>query len=277
MQNVSMFMLGLVCLALYNGMVMSISFVKLQKRQNMMEMTDNNNISANESGSIGSQFPPDLFSLEQKRMGAIILHILGVVYMFIGIALICDEFFVPSLDNLSAKLKLSEDVAGATFMAAGGSAPEFFVSLFGIFFARNSIGFGTVVGSAVFNIMFVIGACALLSRKKLKLTWWPLFRDTLFYVVALATLIGFFQGGSIEWYESLVMFLLYILYVLFMSVNKKVEKSLDKVKNKIKRLCHCLRKNIRVNPDPIPFQKQVSANSSTVEVSVLYNSLLVLN
>ncbi|CAK0799176.1 unnamed protein product, partial [Prorocentrum cordatum] len=36
------------------------------------------------------------------------------------------RYFVPSLDVISEKLGLSPDVAGATFMAAGGSAPEFF-------------------------------------------------------------------------------------------------------------------------------------------------------
>lgn len=37
-------------------------------------------------------------------------------------------------------------MAGATFMAAGGSAPEFFTSVFGIFVARDNVGVGTIVG-----------------------------------------------------------------------------------------------------------------------------------
>jgi len=32
------------------------------------------------------------------------------------------------------KLQLSDDVAGATFMAAGSSAPELFTSVIGLFF-----------------------------------------------------------------------------------------------------------------------------------------------
>ena len=39
------------------------------------------------------------------------------------------------------------------------------------------MGFGTIVGSAVFNVLFVIGMCAMLSKETLHLTWWPLARD----------------------------------------------------------------------------------------------------
>jgi len=64
-------------------------------------------------------------------------------------------------------------VAGATLMAAGGSAPELFTSVIGVFVARSDVGIGTIVGSAVFNIVFVIGACSLASARALALSWWP--------------------------------------------------------------------------------------------------------
>ncbi len=56
---------------------------------------------------------------------------------------------------------MDQDVAGATFMAAGSSAPEVFISLIGIFVSESSTGIGAIVGSAVFNILFVIGFCGL--------------------------------------------------------------------------------------------------------------------
>ncbi|ETN76250.1 hypothetical protein NECAME_11817 [Necator americanus] len=93
------------------------------------------------------QFPPDLFTLDQRRHGAILLHLGGLVYMFVALAVVCDEFFVPSLSVLIDVLDISEDVAGATFMAAGGSAPEFFTSVFGVFVAQNNVGIGTIVGT----------------------------------------------------------------------------------------------------------------------------------
>lgn len=64
---------------------------------------------------------------------------------------------MPALDVITDKTGVSDDVAGATFMAAGGSAPELFTSFIGVFLAESNVGFGTIVGSAVFNILFVIG------------------------------------------------------------------------------------------------------------------------
>ena len=203
----------------------------------ILSVADNNtdevdNIT-NETSTDNRQFPTDLFSLEQKRRGAVILHILGVLYMFVALAIVCDEFFIPALEIIAQSLKLSNDVAGATFMAAGGSAPEFFTSVVGVFFARNAVGFGTIVGSAVFNILFVISMCALLAKSVLVLTWWPLFRDSIFYAIALSILIGFFHDGQIEWYESLALFSLYLFYATFMGFNAKVERC---VKDKLRCL-----------------------------------------
>ncbi len=40
----------------------------------------------------------------------VIVYTLSVLYMFLGIAVICDDYFCPSLEVISAKLKLSEQV-----------------------------------------------------------------------------------------------------------------------------------------------------------------------
>lgn len=87
-----------------------------------------------------AQFPTDLFTISERRQGAIILHITGLVYMFVALAIVCDEFFIPALDVITEKLGISEDVAGATFMAAGGSAPELFTSVIGVFISFDDVG-----------------------------------------------------------------------------------------------------------------------------------------
>jgi Ca2+/Na+ antiporter len=40
--------------------------------------------------------------------------------MFWGLALVCEEYFVPALNILCEEANIPDDVAGATFMAAGG-------------------------------------------------------------------------------------------------------------------------------------------------------------
>lgn len=56
---------------------------------------------------------------------------------------------------------MSNDVAGATFMAAATSAPELFVNCIGTFITEGDIGIGTIVGSAVFNILAVAACCGI--------------------------------------------------------------------------------------------------------------------
>ncbi|KAK7912352.1 hypothetical protein WMY93_012563 [Mugilogobius chulae] len=170
------------------------------------------------------EYPVDVFSLEQRRQGWILLHFFGMLYMFVALAIVCDDYFVPALEVIIEKLEISEDVAGATFMAAGGSAPELFTSLIGVFIAHSNIGIGTIVGSAVFNILFVIGMCAIFAQEVLSLTWWPLFRDVSFYFLNLMLLILFFLDNEVQWYESLVLLLGYLAYVVFMKFNAKIEK-----------------------------------------------------
>nr|XP_004658474.1 sodium/potassium/calcium exchanger 2 isoform X1 [Jaculus jaculus] len=190
--------------------------------------------SENSTEHAQGDYPKDIFSLEERRRGAIILHVLGMIYMFIALAIVCDEFFVPSLTVITEKLGISDDVAGATFMAAGGSAPELFTSLIGVFIAHSNVGIGTIVGSAVFNILFVIGMCALFSREILNLTWWPLFRDVSFYIVDLIMLIIFFLDNVIMWWESLLLLTAYFAYVVFMKFNVQVERWVKQMLNRNK-------------------------------------------
>ncbi|NXV48208.1 NCKX1 protein, partial [Uria aalge] len=178
------------------------------------------------------EYPQDLFSVEERRQGWVVLHIFGMMYVFVALAIVCDEYFVPALGVITEKLQISEDVAGATFMAAGGSAPELFTSLIGVFISHSNVGIGTIVGSAVFNILFVIGTCALFSREILHLTWWPLFRDISFYIVDLLMLILFFLDSVIDWWESLLLLTAYAIYVFTMKQNVYLEQWVKEELNK---------------------------------------------
>ncbi|KAI6189598.1 hypothetical protein M3Y97_00025700 [Aphelenchoides bicaudatus] len=174
--------------------------------------------------SSSDTFPTDLFTLDQRRHGAIILHVCGLLYMFLALSIVCDEFFVPSLSVISEILEISDDVAGATFMAAGGSAPEFFTSMFGVFITANNVGVGTIVGSATFNILFVLSFCTFFSKEVLHLTWWPMFRDIVFYMLSLLLLLIFFIDEIVDWHEALVLFGLYVIYGIFMKYNTLIER-----------------------------------------------------
>ncbi|XP_058240601.1 sodium/potassium/calcium exchanger 2-like isoform X8 [Hemibagrus wyckioides] len=222
-----------------------------------------------ESGHQG-EYPEDLFTLEQRRQGAVILHMLGMLYMFIALAIVCDEFFVPALTVITEKLAISDDVAGATFMAAGGSAPELFTSVIGVFISHSNVGIGTIVGSAVFNILFVIGMCAVFSREILNLTWWPLFRDVSFYILDLIMLIVFFLDNTISCWESMALLLAYAAYVLFMKYNAQVEALVKGLMN---------RNQVVEVAEPQPKAKprlQRGGSSASLHNSLMRNSIFQL-
>jgi len=197
------------------------------KQNTTTKLEDEDNCGFQPSDS--ALFPSNTFNDEQLGQGAIVLYIIGVLYMFYALAIICDHFFVPSLEVIIEKFNISQDVAGATLMAAGGSAPELFTSIIGVFIAKSDVGTGTIVGSAVFNVLFVIAACAFASVKALSLTAWPLIRDTTFYSVALGLLVGFFSDAKVYWWEALILFLWYISYVTFMKFNVAAETRFHKI------------------------------------------------
>jgi K+-dependent Na+/Ca+ exchanger-like protein len=158
------------------------------------------------------------------RKGGWTVYVVGILYMFLGIAIVCDDYFVASLEKICDKLNLSEDVAGATFMAAGSSAPELFSSGMSLISpdATNEIGISAIVGSAVFNILFIIGATVLCAGQTLQLDWRPVTRDCGFYALAILTILLIFYDGVVRWYEGLISVLLYFSYVLFMCYNAKI-------------------------------------------------------
>ncbi|CAL8314433.1 unnamed protein product [Lota lota] len=170
------------------------------------------------------EFPEDLFSTEELKSGAIVLHIIAALYMFLALAIICDDYFVTSLEKICEKLDLSEDVAGATFMAAGSSAPELFASVIGVFITHGDVGVGTIVGSAVFNILCIIGVCGIFAGQVVMLTRWSVFRDSFYYILSVVALIAFIYDEKIVWWESLVLVLMYVGYILVMKFNSSMQK-----------------------------------------------------
>uniref|UniRef100_A0A8C9VI31 Solute carrier family 24 member 3 n=1 Tax=Scleropages formosus TaxID=113540 RepID=A0A8C9VI31_SCLFO len=145
------------------------------------------------------EFPRDLFSPQERTRGALLLHVLCAVYMFYALAL-----------KISEWLHLSEDVAGATFMAAGSSAPELFTSIIGVFITKGDVGVGTIVGSAVFNILCIIGICGIFAGQVVMYCWFK----------------GVRGGISFCRLESLVLILMYLLYILIMKYVHEPERVL---------------------------------------------------
>uniref|UniRef100_A0A8C5EZX9 Sodium/calcium exchanger membrane region domain-containing protein n=1 Tax=Gouania willdenowi TaxID=441366 RepID=A0A8C5EZX9_GOUWI len=180
------------------------------------------------------EFPRDYFTNQERVEGAVGLHVLFAVYMFYALALVCDDYFVPSLEKICERLNLSEDVAGATFMAAGSSAPELFTSVIGVFITKGDVGVGTIVGSAVFNILCIIGVCGIFSVQVIHLSHWPLLRDSFYYTLSISALIVVSDRspGCITFTCKII----YGLLVFCLRMNSHIVRFLERQKKKLSRL-----------------------------------------
>ncbi len=133
---------------------------------------------------------------------------------FLVLARIVDLFFIASLDRISRDLRLSSDAAGATLMAVGSSAPELFVALFAVLKPGDHqvIGIGSIVGSAIFNLLVIVGAAALARRTVLN--WRPMVRDIFFYTATVVLLVAFIWDGHFTLTESIIFLAMYASYVV---------------------------------------------------------------
>ena len=150
------------------------------------------------------------------------------------LAVLCDDYFESCLMVISVELELSKDVAGATFMAAGGSAPELFTSLLTAMTTQSSAGVGTILGSAVFNLVVIISLSSLVSDGDLLIDYRPVIRDSVCYSISIITMavcaltpissdLPELDGKSgFSFLEAVFMTLLYVCYILVMWKNDKV-------------------------------------------------------
>ncbi|XP_070074876.1 sodium/potassium/calcium exchanger 4 isoform X4 [Drosophila takahashii] len=136
--------------------------------------------------------------MRQKSWVATVMCFFLSMYLFIVLAIVCDEYLVPAMERLCYTLRMTYDVAGATFLAAATSAPELFVAFVGTFITHGDIGVGTIVGSSVFNILVIAAVCGILTPPS-KLDWWPISRDTIWYLVAIASLTIVLWDSLVKW------------------------------------------------------------------------------
>ncbi len=162
----------------------------------------------------------------------IILLIVGFVLLVKGA-----DFFVEGAADLARKLKIPSLVVGLTIVALGTSAPELAVSISASCSGANSMAVSNVVGSNIFNLLVVLGVCALI--KPVGVTKDILRRD---YPVSILATVLFFVflifGNDIGRIEAGIFILLMVGY-MFWTVksalkNRTPEQETEKKFNPVK-------------------------------------------
>ena len=156
-----------------------------------------------------------------------ILLIVGFVLLIKG-----SDFFVDGSSNIASILKIPTLIVGLTIVAFGTSAPEAAVSITSSLSGNNALAVSNVIGSNLFNMMLIIGLCALL--RELKIGRDVLNKDLPFLVVITAILSGFIIiGWSISRVEGIILFLLiigYVSYLVYSAKNTKEAQIVEKPK-----------------------------------------------
>ncbi len=159
------------------------------------------------------------------------------------LTIVTDEYFIESLDEISGRLNLPANVAGASLMAMGSSMPELTITMIALVQGggeHSDVGVGNIVGSAVFNILVITGAAALIQPALISRRVTA--RDSFFYALSIALLLLVFRDGQATIFEAVLFLLLYAAYIVVLAFWS------------------------RLAPDPVPVEDSaVAALESAVE------------
>ena len=90
---------------------------------------------------------------------------LVIVFLIIGFVLLIKgaDFFVEGSSSVAKRLHVPSIIIGLTIVAMGTSLPETAVSVSASITGNNELAVSNVVGSNIFNLMVVIGVCAMIA------------------------------------------------------------------------------------------------------------------
>ena len=139
----------------------------------------------------------------------------SIIFILVGIAgiVLGGDLVVDSASAIAIALGMSETLVGLTIVAMGTSLPELVTSITALKKGENQLVIGNVIGSNIFNILFVLGASSAISAI-------PLDSSMLIDVVFMlaVTVLCFIFGKTQEKYdkrEGVILVTLFIVYMAF--------------------------------------------------------------
>ncbi|KHO33668.1 sodium:calcium antiporter [Clostridium tetani] len=123
-----------------------------------------------------------------------------------------------ALHILGIKLKIPTSVRGATFDAISSSFPEFSTAMIAVIVYKRftDVGVPTIAGSGVFNILIIPMATIFAYKGKdllIKVDKKVVYRDMIFYTMAIGALVFFTYLGSYTVFSGIVLVSIYIGYI----------------------------------------------------------------
>jgi cation:H+ antiporter len=131
------------------------------------------------------------------------------------------EALVRGAGKLAISVGVSPLVVGLTVVAFGTSSPEMAVSVQSAMAGKVDIAIGNVVGSNIFNVLFILGVCALIAP--LMINRQIIRQEVPIMIGASLLLVGFMFDGAINRVEAIIMFVLLVAYTVFLVVQSRRE------------------------------------------------------
>lgn len=126
------------------------------------------------------------------------------------------KLVVDNAVTLAAALGMSEKLIGLTIVAVGTSLPELATSVVASIKKNSDIAIGNVVGSNIFNILFILGVSGAIAPipydPVLNTDIWLLLAGTVLLIIFMFTL----KRKMLDRWEAVLMIVIYIGYVVFL-------------------------------------------------------------
>ncbi len=147
-----------------------------------------------------------------------ILLIVGMALLVVGA-----ESLVRGASKLAASIGISPLVVGLTVVAFGTSSPELAVSTHAAYTGEADIAVGNVVGSNIFNILFILGLSAMVTP--LSIARQLIRMDVPIMIGASLLLPVLGMDGKIDRFDGLLLFSLIVAYTIFLIRQSRKENS----------------------------------------------------
>lgn len=155
-----------------------------------------------------------------QSVAAVSICALWLLFLFLSLGVTADDFLCPSLVVITKTLRLSQNIAGVTFLAFGNGAPDIFSSLAGIEQSRSQLVIGELFGAGIFVTTTVVGCICI--TKEFKIMERPFLRDIIFYSCASFWAFYLFYNKEIALRHAIGFIALYVVYIIVVIVSRIV-------------------------------------------------------
>lgn len=132
------------------------------------------------------------------------------------------DWLLESAEKIGLAMGLSPFIIGVTIIGMGTSLPELISSLAAVFKGATEIVSANVIGSNICNILLIVGICAIIG-KTLKVTKSLIDLDLPLLALSTVILLGIVWDSKIVFFESLLLLITYVIYLLYTIFHKEEE------------------------------------------------------